>query len=153
MDDMVKLNLIPNMNVRDEKCTTCMLTKITRIHFPNVQISSNILDLVHSDICEMNGQLKLSGKRYFITFIDDYSRYCYVYLLSSKDEALEKFKIYKNEVELHCEKFLNCLRCNRGGEYYSPSYFESTRIMHEVTIPYTPQQNGVAERKIRVLTR
>jgi len=115
MNDLVKLNLIPNMNVSDEKCTTCMLTKITRQPFPNVQRSSNILNLVHSDICEMNGQLSLSGKRYFITFIDNYSRCCYVYLLTSMDEALEKFKIYKNEVEFHYEKFLKCLRFDRGG--------------------------------------
>ena len=92
MNDMVKLNLMPNMNVSDEKCTICTLTKITRKPFPNVQRSSNILDLVHSDICEMNGQLHLNGKRCFITFIDYYSRDCYVYLLSSKDEVLEKFK-------------------------------------------------------------
>ena len=75
-----KVNLIPNMNVSDEKCTTCMLTKITRKPFPNVQRSSNILDLVCSDICEMNGQSSLRDKRYFITFIDDYYRYCYVCL-------------------------------------------------------------------------
>ena len=78
-----------------------MLTKITTQPFANVQKPSNILDLVHIDICEINGQLTLSGKRYFITCIDDYSRYYYLYLLSSKDEALEKFKINKNEVELH----------------------------------------------------
>ena len=77
-----------------------------------------MLDLVHSDICEMNGQITMSGKRYFITFIDDYSRFCYVYLLSSKDEALVMFKTYKNKVELHCETFIKCLRSDRGGEYY-----------------------------------
>jgi len=53
----------------------------------------------------MNGQLTMGGKRYFITFIGDYSTFCYVYLLSSKDEALDMSKTYKNEAELHCEKF------------------------------------------------
>ena len=77
---MVKLNLTPNMNSSDAKCTTCVLTKFTRQPFPNVQRSSNILDLVHSDISEMNGQLSSRDKRYFITFIDDYYRYCYVCL-------------------------------------------------------------------------
>ena len=46
------------------------------------------LELIHSDVCEMNGELTKGGKRYFITFIDDCTRFCYVYLLKSKDEVL-----------------------------------------------------------------
>ena len=84
--------------------------------------------------------INYGGKRYFITFIDDYSRFCYVYLLSSKDEALDIFKTYKNEVELHCEKFIKCLMSDQDGEYYDPTYFKTTDIVHEVTAPYTPQQ-------------
>jgi hypothetical protein len=62
------------------------------------------LDLVHSDLCEMNGLLTRGGKRYFMTFIDDASRYYYIYLLKSKDEALHYFKIYKAEVENQLER-------------------------------------------------
>ena len=43
------------------------------------------------------------------------------------------FKTYKNEVELHCEKFIKCLSCDRGGEYYDPTYLKTTGIIHEVT--------------------
>ena len=63
----------------------------------------------------MNGQLTTDGKRYYITFINDYSRFYYVCLLSSKDEGLDIFKTYKNEVELHYEKFIKYLRSNPGG--------------------------------------
>ena len=129
-----------------------MVTKITRQSFPSIQRESKLLDLIHSDLCEMNGVLTIGGKRYFVTFIDDHSRFCYVYLLHNKDEALDKFNIYKSEVELHCESFIKCIRSDRGGEYYNPSFFQSTGIVHEVTAPYTPQQNGVAKRKNRVLT-
>ena len=62
------------------------------------------LELIHSDICEMNGVLTKGGKRYFMTLIDDASRYCYVNLLKMKDEALDYFKIYKAEVETQLEK-------------------------------------------------
>jgi hypothetical protein len=62
------------------------------------------LDLVHSNLCEMNGLLTRGGKRYFMTFIDDASRYYYIYLLKSKDEALHYFKIYKAEVENQLER-------------------------------------------------
>ena len=73
--------------------------------------------------------------------------------MHSKYEALDKFKVYKFEVEIQCESFIKCLRSDRGGEYYNPSYFESTGIVHQVSTVYTPQQNGEAERKIRVLTK
>ncbi|GKA90212.1 zinc finger, CCHC-type containing protein [Tanacetum coccineum] len=91
------------------------------------------------------------NKKYVITFIDDASRFCYVYLLHAKDEALDKFRIYKTEVELQQNDLVKILRTDRGGEYYDPIFFQSVGIIHETTAPYTPQQNGVAERKNRAL--
>jgi hypothetical protein len=61
------------------------------------------LDLIHSDLCEMNGIWTKSRKRYFITFIDDSTRFCYVYLLKSNDEALHYFKTYKEEAKNQLE--------------------------------------------------
>jgi hypothetical protein len=65
---------------------------------------------VHSNICELNGILTRGGNRYFITFIDDCSRYTYVYLMRSKDEAFNKFKCYKFVVENQMEKKIKILR-------------------------------------------
>ena len=65
---------------------------MTKKSFPKVNKNSQLLELVHSDICELNGILTRGGNRYFITFIDDCSRYTYVYLMRSKDEAFHKFK-------------------------------------------------------------
>jgi hypothetical protein len=62
------------------------------------------LDLIHSDLCEMNEILIKGGKRYFITCIDDSTRFCYVYLLKSKDEALHYFKTYKVEAKNQLER-------------------------------------------------
>ncbi|WP_369123699.1 integrase catalytic domain-containing protein, partial [Clostridioides difficile] len=58
--------------------------------------------------------------KYFITFIDDCTRYCYVYLLKSRDEALEAFKTYKNEVENQLSRKIKAIRSDRGGEYVAP---------------------------------
>ena len=78
--------------------------------------------------------------KYYVTFIDDLTRYCQVYLLHAKSEALDMFRIFKNEFELHCETLIKRLRSDRGGEYYAPNYFQSIGIIHEVmTTPYTPQ--------------
>lgn len=122
--------------------------------FPKVDRETEILELVHSDICELNGQLTRGGNRYFITFIDDSSRYTYVYLLKSKDQAFETFKIYKAEVENQKGKKIQILRSDRGGEYFPTefsSYCESHGLIHQRTAPYSPQQNRIAERKNGIL--
>lgn len=84
--------------------------------------TSQLLDLVHSDLCELNGILTRGGKRYFITFIDDCSRYTYVYLLKHKDEAFSAFKSYKAEVENQLDKKIKVLRSDKGAEYFSNEF-------------------------------
>jgi hypothetical protein len=76
------------------------------------------LELIHSDLCEMNGELTKGGKKYFMTLIDDYNRYCYVYLLKSKDEVLNFFKIYKAEAENQLDRKIKQLRTDCGGELF-----------------------------------
>jgi transposase InsO family protein len=108
------------------------------------------LDLIHSDLCEINGILTGATKKYFISFIDDASRYCKLYLIKTKDEALNYFKIYKAEVENQLERKIKRIRSDIGGEYLSNDFGENCAehgIIHETTTPYSPQSNGVAERK------
>ena len=94
-------------------------------------------------------------KRYCMILIDDATRFCFVYLLRTKDEALDYFKIYKAEVKNQLERKIKRLRSDHGGEYF-PKVFdkfcEEHGIIHERTPPYSPQSNGVAERKNRTLT-
>ncbi|GKA25359.1 zinc finger, CCHC-type containing protein [Tanacetum coccineum] len=100
MQDMSKDGLIPAFDMDTEKCKTCMLTKITKKPFQNVKRETKVLELIHSDLCDLHATPSLGNKKYFVTFIDDASRFCYVYLLHTKDEALDKFKVSKTEVEL-----------------------------------------------------
>jgi transposase InsO family protein len=103
----------------------------------------------------MNGELTKGGKRYFMNFIDDCTRVCYVYLLKTKDEALHHFKIYKADVENQLERKVKQLRSDHGGEYFSSEFFEfyiEHEIIHEWTPPYSPQSNRNAERKNCTLT-
>jgi transposase InsO family protein len=111
------------------------------------------LELIYSDICEMNCVLTEGGQRYFMTMIDDASRYFYVYLLKTKDNALNCFKTYKAEVENQLEK--KCFRSDRGGEYFSNEFdlfCVEHGIIHGSTPPYSPQLNGVTKRKNHTLT-
>ena len=144
-----------NGNISHDKCEICIQAKLTKKPFPKAERNTQLLDLVHSDICEYNGVLTRGGKRYFITFIDDCSRYTYVYLLRTKDEAFDMFKVCKAEVENQLEKKIKMLRSDRGGEYFSNEfdlYCEQHGIIHHRTAPFTPQQNGLAERKNRTFT-
>jgi transposase InsO family protein len=103
----------------------------------------------------MNGILNRAGKKCFISFIDDATRYYQLYLVKTKDEALNCFKIYKAEVENYLERKIKRVRSDRGGEYLSNDFGEycvEHGIIHETTTPYSPQSNGVAERKDRTLT-
>nr|GEV92177.1 zinc finger, CCHC-type [Tanacetum cinerariifolium] len=148
MLEMSKDDLILAIDENQEKCTTCMLTKITRKPFQSITRKSVILELIHSNLCDFHAIPSLGNKKYVITFIDDAFRFCYVYV---KDKALDKFRIYKTEVELQQNDLVKTLRTDRGGEYYDPVFFQSVGIIHEITTPYTPQQNDVAERKNKAL--
>ena len=116
---------------------------------------STLLELIHFDLCEMNGVLTKGGKKYMITFIDDAAKFYHVYLLKTKDEALDYFKVYKAEVENQLDKRIKRLRSDRGGEYFSNEFSQfcvDNGVIHERTPPYSPQSNGVVERKNRTIT-
>ena len=103
---LAKMDLIPSFTLaKGSKCHSCVQAKQPRKpHKPAKERHLAPLELIHSDLCEMNGGLTKGGKKYFITLIDDSTRFCYVYLLNTKDEALHYFKIYKAEVENQLEK-------------------------------------------------
>ncbi|KAL8132042.1 hypothetical protein AgCh_007799 [Apium graveolens] len=144
---------IPKLTIDSKhKCETCVEAKLKRSSFKRVERNTKVLDLIHSDICDLKFAPTRGGNKYFITFIDDCTKYCYVYLLKSKDETIDKFKIYK-EVETQQTEKIKTIRSDRGGEYVEPfgEFCSQHGIIHEVTAPYSPQSNGVAERKNRTL--
>ena len=79
--------------------------------------AKEVLDLVHTDLCGPMSTSARGGYEYFITFIDDYSRYGYIYLMRHKSEVFDKFKEFKAEVENHRGKSIKSLRSDRRGEY------------------------------------
>ncbi|KAL0316519.1 UNVERIFIED_CONTAM: Retrovirus-related Pol polyprotein from transposon TNT 1-94 [Sesamum radiatum] len=135
-------------------CEPCMVGKACRKPFGKAKRPTCPLELVHSDICGPMNVRACHGAFYFLTFIDDYSRYGSVYLLSLRSKALECFKRFLAEVENQREMNLKVLRTDRGREYLSEQFkriCEDKGIIRHLTIPYTPQQNGVAERRNQTL--
>ncbi|MCO5569788.1 hypothetical protein L7F22_023503 [Adiantum nelumboides] len=112
------------------------------------------LEIVHSDIWGPCDHATSNGCRYFITFSDDYSRMTWVYFLKAKSEAFEVFLEFKVMVEKENGCHIKCLCTDGGGEYMSHNFDDYLReqgIRRQITCRYTPQQNGVAERKNRVI--
>ena len=151
---MSKLGMISYKHDEEKKCEICIQAKMTKKPFSKSDRNSIMLELVHSDVCELNGVLTRGGKRYFITFIDDFSRFTYVYLMRNKDESFDMFKRYKNEVENQKNRKIKILQSDRGGEYFPNDFSmfcEKHGMIHESSTPYTPQQNGLVEKKNRTL--
>ncbi|GAB2286946.1 hypothetical protein Dimus_039799 [Dionaea muscipula] len=154
MRRLANMNHIPNFSMDNQyKCEICVEAKLTRTSFQAVERSTKPLDLIHSDVCDLKFVQTRRGSKYFITFVDDCTRYCYVYLLKSKDEAIDKFILYKNEVENQFSAKIKVLRSDRGGEYEASfcAFCAEHGIIYQTTAPYSPQQNGVAERKNKTL--
>ena len=133
----------------------CLARKQKRFSFHSHPPSrkSELLELVHSDLC---GPFKVKSKGdslYFAAFIDDYSRKIWVYHLKSKDQVLDVFKQFQALFERQMRKKLKCIRTDNGGEYIGPfdNYCKSQGICHQKTPPKTPQLNGSAERMNRTL--
>jgi len=135
-------------------CENCLAGKTTRKPFGKGIRAENPLQLIHSDICGPISVKARHGASYFITFIDDFTRFGHVYLISHKSEALDCFKLYLNLVENQLEKRVKALRTDRGREYLSDQFKElcdEKGIHRQLTTPRTPQQNGVAERRNKTL--
>jgi transposase InsO family protein len=96
----------------------------------------------------------LNGYLYYVFFIDDHSRKTWIYFLKNKDGVLEKFQDFKAQIENKTRRKIKILRSYNGGEYTSKefnSFCIETGMKMEFTVPYNPQQNGVAERKNRTI--
>ncbi|RVW94847.1 Retrovirus-related Pol polyprotein from transposon TNT 1-94 [Vitis vinifera] len=145
-------------------CIECIKGKQTNMRKKNANRCSDVLELIHTDICGPFPTPSWNGQQYFITFIDDYSRYGYLYLIHEKSQSLDVFKNFKAEVENQLSKKIKTVRSDRGGEYYGrydgsgeqrpgpfAKYLMECGIVPQYTMPGTPSQNGVAERRNRTL--
>ncbi|KAH9769282.1 hypothetical protein KPL71_011940 [Citrus sinensis] len=110
--------------------------------------------LQEADACE-SPDISVEGAKYMVTFIDDYSRRCWVYPIKKKSDVFLVFKEYKARLELESGKKIKCLRTDNGGEYTDGEFLAFCKqegIQRQFTVAYTPQQNGMTERMNRTFT-
>uniref|UniRef100_A0A251S6V1 Putative zinc finger, CCHC-type, Ribonuclease H-like domain, GAG-pre-integrase domain protein n=1 Tax=Helianthus annuus TaxID=4232 RepID=A0A251S6V1_HELAN len=147
---------LPKIDKSSHICEGCIFGKHARKPFSKKAVwrASEPLQLIHSDICGPMKTQSIGGCRYFITFIDDFSRKTWVYFLKFKSQALSYFRNFKRLAENQVGYKIKSMRTDRGGEYCGhefQNFLKENGIHHQLTTSYTPQQNGVAERKNRTL--
>lgn len=137
-------------------CKSCVLSNQTRKPFSGTRRrASRPLELIHSDVCGPSNVESYDCKRYFVTFIDDYTHMTAVFLMRCKSEVFLCFKKYAAMAEAHHQPHrIEKIRCDNGGEYSSnemKNFCAMKGIVIEYTTPYDPELNGVAERMNRTL--
>ena len=142
---------LPVLSQVEQLCEACLAGKHRRAPFQNQasQCYATSLELFHGDLCGPITPATLSGNRYFLLLVDDFSRYMWIALLDTKDAAPTAIKRIQAAAERKSGKKLLTLRTDRGGEFTSAefsTYCAKLRVVRQLTAPYTPQQNGVAER-------
>lgn len=142
-------------SLRLSKCDVCLAGKIASTPFPKRESTTNQpLEIIHTDVCGPMRTISNGGARYFITFVDDYSRWCQVYFLKEKSQVIDKFLEFKNFVENQKGYKIKAIQSDNGKEFCNRRMSDVLKregIQHRLTVPYTPQQNGIAERKNRTL--
>jgi transposase InsO family protein len=143
---------LPRIEEKAGVCEGCVLGKHHRQPFPKEGAwrAKQALELVHTDVCGPMNTLSHGKNRYFVLFIDDFTRMTWVYFMRQKSEVFIIFKKFKAFVEKQSGRFIKMLRSDRGKEYTSnefQKFCEDEGVERQLTVGYTPQQNGVSERK------
>ena len=130
-------------------CDGCEKGKSKRLPFPpSKSRAETTLALVYSDIDEMSAA-SINGYKWTATYLNDHTRYGMMFFLKHKDEQFDAFKTYKAWAERQTRWKFKTICTNRGGEFLSKEqirYLKEHGIEHQTSMPYSPQQNGRAER-------
>lgn len=131
-------------------CDACQRAKVHRLPFNNsTHVTSSPLELVHTDVWGP-ARTSVGGFKYYVSFLDDYSRFTWIYLIKRKPDVEQVFYSFQTHVERLLNTKIRIIQSDWGGKYRRLSrYFHKTGISHRVTCPHTSQQNGIAERKHR----
>jgi len=157
--------ILEPLDLKDfQVCIECIKGKRTNERKLSAERAKDVLELIHTNICVPFPTTSWNRQQYFITFIDDYSSYGYLYLIHEKSQSLAFFKSFKAEVQLQLEKKIKTVKSDRGSEYYGrydrsgeqrpgpfALFLKECGIVPQYTMPGKSNMNGVAERRNRTL--
>ncbi|KAD4384758.1 hypothetical protein E3N88_24926 [Mikania micrantha] len=149
------VDVVPAITHPNQVCEACLAGKHTMRGFPEQSPfkAEEPFDLITMDICGPISPTTQARNRYMMLIVDDHSRFMWAYMLKAKDEALGRFKVFKAMVDTQFKKGIKTLRTDRGGEFTSREFnnFYEEGISRQLTVPYTPQQNRIVERRNRTI--
>ncbi|GKC06383.1 retrovirus-related pol polyprotein from transposon TNT 1-94 [Tanacetum coccineum] len=141
---------------KDHLCSACQLGKSKKhTHTPKTENTNlEVLNTLHMDLCGPMRVQTINGKKYILVIVDDFSRFTWVKFLRSKDETPTVVIKFLKQIQVGLNKIVRFIRTDNGTEFVNKTlydYYESVGIFHQKTVPRTPQQNGVVERRNRTL--
>ena len=165
MERLIIDEILPYLDFLDfDTYVNCIKGKLTtKVRNAKVDRCIELLEVIHTNIYGPFTPPAIGGYKYFITFIDDYSRYGFVELIREKSNSLEALKAFKAKVKLQQGKKIKVVHSDRGGEYYGryddtgcnprpfDKYLQECVIDDQYTMSNTPQQNVIAERRNHTL--
>lgn len=152
--NLVHSHNLPSLNSANKLdfCNSCQPGKVKQLSFPSSdRHTTRCLELVHSNVW-VAPISSISRSKFYVLFIDDFSRFSWLYPLYHKSDVFPPFVKFKVLVEILFSTSIKQFQYDNGGEFLSSQFkdlFTKCRIYHRLTCPYTSQQNGVAERKHR----
>ena len=141
---------IPHIqNNKIDFCAACKFGKMHQFHFPSsLHKTKRPFEIVHSDLWGPSPHISTEGYKYYIHFVDDFTRFTWIFPLKVKSEAYSKVIQFQTFVERQFEYKIKCLQTDWGGEYRSlVPFLQNLGIHFRHPCPHTHQQNGKAERK------
>lgn len=147
---------VPLFTYPDQLCRVCLVAKQARLPFPAEARyrAEEPLELLHIDLCGPISPATPTGNRFFMLIVADYSRWMWLHVIKTKDQASLSFIKTKVLAENFSGRRVKVLRSDRGSEFFSAELTkvcEQAGIVHHFTAPYSPQQNGVVERRNRTV--
>lgn len=143
-----------NKNKVNDSCDACKVGKMHRLHFSTAETKTNHpLEIIHTGLWGSAPVISVQGYRYYVSFVDEYTRFTWIFRLKTKDATLPIFKIFKTQVEKQFERPIKCLQSDWGGEFRPfVDFVHKEGIQFRHSCLYTHNQNGLVERKHRHIT-
>lgn len=153
--DVLKKNNINIKNANVQTCESCLKGKIHRLPYPvSNNVTSRVCEIIHADTCGPMEKPSIGGSRYFVVFKDEYSKYRQVFFVKTKDEIKSCIKNFISQAENETGNKIKIFRSDNGTEFINKEVrevFQNKGIIHQTSVTFTPEQNGVAERENRIL--
>ena len=152
------IDILKNIQIDNKLCEACINGKQSKLpfnKFKNKDYIKRPLFIIHSDVCGPITPPTIDGKNYYVIFVDQFTHYCVTYLVTYKSDVFTMFKDFVSKSEAHFNFKVVNFYIDNGREYLSNEmreYCTDKGISYHLTVPHTPQLNGVSERMIRTIT-